>query len=200
MDFFQIGALKVFVELGQLIDEDENNKTKFSDIPIDIMKIIKNHVTNFKDNEEEYKFLSNFKEGKNKDIYKFFFNKEPHYFKSSLYEYEMLRAENPHIKNYKYEFQLNHINLNNILEYVNNKYQKNYDTITIVIKYRNGIKNKKIDRKYIDIGNSCMVINYNNNNKIQFSEGYKGFSKEYNIPENLKTYLNNNVWNIKNIL
>ena len=200
IDFFQIGALKVFAELGQLIEEDDRNKTKFTDIPSDIMKIIKNHVTNFKDNEEEYKFLSNFKEGKNKDIYKFFFNKEPHYFKSSLYEYEMLRAENPHIKNYKYEFQLNHINLNNILEYVNNKYQKNYDTITIVIKYRNGIKNKKIDRKYIDIGNSCMVINYNNNNKIQFSEGYKGFSKEYNIPENLKTYLNNNVWKIKNIL
>ncbi len=60
-------------------------------------------------------------------------------------------------KNYKYEFQLNHIYLNNILEYVNNKYQKNYDTITIVIKYRNGIKNKKIDRKYIVIGYGCMV-------------------------------------------
>ena len=43
-----------------------------------------------------------------------------------------------------------------------------------------------------------MIIN--KNNKLQFSEGYKGFSKEYNIPENLKTYLNNNVWNIKNIL
>jgi hypothetical protein len=34
------------------------------------MKIIKNHVTNFKDNEEEYKFLSNFKKGQNKDLYK----------------------------------------------------------------------------------------------------------------------------------
>ena len=40
------------------------------------MEIIKNHVTNFKNNDEEYNFLSNFKEGKNKDIYKFFFNKE----------------------------------------------------------------------------------------------------------------------------
>ena len=52
-------------------------------IPYDIIKLIKNHVTNFKNNDEEYIFLSNFKEGKNKDIYKFFFNKEPHYFKSS---------------------------------------------------------------------------------------------------------------------
>ena len=33
-----------------------------------------------------------------KDIYKVFFNKEPHFFKSSLYEYEMLGAENPHFK------------------------------------------------------------------------------------------------------
>ena len=44
------------------------------------MKIIKNHVTNFKDNEEEYKFLSNFKKGQNKDIYKYFFNKESYFF------------------------------------------------------------------------------------------------------------------------
>ena len=69
MVFYQIGALKVFSELGQLIENDESNKTKFTDIPIDIMEIIKNHVTNFKNNDEEYNFLSNFKEGQNKDIY-----------------------------------------------------------------------------------------------------------------------------------
>ena len=181
---------------------DSRIETKFSDIPYDIIKIIKNHVTSFKNKDEEYKFLSNFKEGKNKDMYKFFFNKEPHFFKSSLYEYEMLGAENPYIKNYKYEFQLNHINLDNILQYVNNKYKKNYDTITAVIKYRDGIKNKKIDRKYIVIGYGCIVINYNNNNKLQFSSSgdCNRLSYEYNIPDNLKTYLNNNVWNIKNIL
>jgi hypothetical protein len=186
-------------------------RTQFSDIPYDLITVIKNHVTNFQNNDEEYNFLSNFKEGKNKDIYKFFFNKEslpsqapasePHYFKSSLYEYEMLGAENPHIKNYKYEFQINDVNLENILQYVNNKYTKNYDTITIVVKYRNGIKNKKIDRKYIAIGYGCIVINYNNNNKLQFSPGgdCNRLSYEYNIPDNLKTYLNNNVWNKINI-
>jgi len=41
IDCFQIGALKVFAELGQLIEEDDRNKTKFTDIPTDIMKIIK---------------------------------------------------------------------------------------------------------------------------------------------------------------
>ena len=44
--------------------------------------------------------------------------------KSSLYEYEMLETENPHTKNYKYEFQINDVNLDNILEYVNSKYKK----------------------------------------------------------------------------
>ena len=68
IDFFQIGALKVFAELGQLIEEDEKNQVKFIDLPYDIIKIIKNHVTNFKDNEEEYKFLRNFKKGQNKDL------------------------------------------------------------------------------------------------------------------------------------
>ena len=66
IDFYQIGALKVFAELGQQIEEDDRNKTKFTDIPTDIMKIIKNHVTNFKDNEEEYKFLSILKKDKTK--------------------------------------------------------------------------------------------------------------------------------------
>ncbi len=85
IDFFQIGALKVFAELGQLIEEDDmhkddEKKTKFTDIPYDIIKIIKYHVTNFKDNEEEYNFLRNFKKGQNKDLYKYFFDKDPYYF------------------------------------------------------------------------------------------------------------------------
>ena len=37
IDFFQIGALKVFSELGQLIEEDESEKTKFLDLPNDII-------------------------------------------------------------------------------------------------------------------------------------------------------------------
>ena len=43
IDFFQIGALKVFAELGQLIEEDEKNKIKFIDLPIDI---IQNNILN----------------------------------------------------------------------------------------------------------------------------------------------------------
>ncbi len=42
IDFFQIGALKFFAELGQLIEEDERNQVKM-DLPIDI---IQNHIYN----------------------------------------------------------------------------------------------------------------------------------------------------------
>ena len=38
MDFFQIGALKVFAELGQLIEEDEKKQIKFMDLPVDIIQ------------------------------------------------------------------------------------------------------------------------------------------------------------------
>ena len=197
MDFFQIGASKVFAELGALIEEDEKNRTKFTDMPTDIMKIIKNHVTNFKDNEEEYKFLSNFKKGQNKDLYKYFFNKELYYF---VPEVVTKRSSiEPDTYKYEYNFYLDHVNLDNILGYVNKKYKKDYNVCKIIHKFSNGIQNKGIgNKKYISIGSNEIIIN--KNNKLQFDYGYKGFSKEYNIPENLETYLNNNVWRIKNIL
>jgi hypothetical protein len=161
------------------------------------MKIIKNHVTNFKDNEEEYKFLSNFKKGQNKDIYKYFFNKESYFFVPEVVTQRS--SIEPDTYKYEYKFYLDNVNLDNILEYVNKKYKKDYDKCKIIHKFRNGIQNKGIGNKnYISIGDEEMIIN--KNNKLQFSYGYKGFSKEYNIPENLETYLNNNVWNIKNIL
>ena len=44
MDFFQIGALKVFAELGQLIEEDERNQIKFMDLPTDV---IQNNISKY---------------------------------------------------------------------------------------------------------------------------------------------------------
>ena len=58
MDCFQIGALKVFADLGALIEEDERNKTKFTDLPSDIIEVVKGHVTNFKDNKDEFKRIN----------------------------------------------------------------------------------------------------------------------------------------------
>jgi hypothetical protein len=55
-------------------------QVKFIDLPVDIIQVIKSHVTNYNDSKEEYNFLRHFRQGKNKDLYKYFFNKEPHYF------------------------------------------------------------------------------------------------------------------------
>ena len=38
MDFYKIGALKVFAELGQLIEKDESKQIKFMDLPTDIIQ------------------------------------------------------------------------------------------------------------------------------------------------------------------
>ena len=162
------------------------------------MQVIKSHVTNFKDNEEEYKFLSNFKKGQNKDLYKYFFDKESYYFTGRTRVHESLGSPDPYYTSYEYEFYLDHVNLDNILQYVNKKYKKDYDKCKIIHKFSDGIQNKEgmvFNKNYISIGDDEMIIN--KNNKLQFSYGYKGFSKEYNIPENLETYLNNNVWKIK---
>ena len=56
MDFYQIGAMKVFSQLGQLIEADE---VKLSDLPIDIMQKIGSYLL----------------EDKNKKIHKIFKNR-----------------------------------------------------------------------------------------------------------------------------
>jgi hypothetical protein len=167
MDFYKIGALKVFADLGALIEEDdmrndapaslcrltpctadEKNQVKFTDIPYDIIKIIKNHVTNFKDNEEEYKFLRNFREGQNKDLYKYFFDKELYYF---VPEVVTRRSSiEPDTYRYQYKFYLDSVNLDELLGYVNEKYERNTKRAYIIFEYRNGINDK--EKKYVEIG------------------------------------------------
>ena len=49
LDFFQIGALKVFAELGALIEEDESKPIKFMDLPVDI---IQNNILSYLQNEK----------------------------------------------------------------------------------------------------------------------------------------------------
>ena len=60
MDFYQIGSMNVFSQLGQLIEEDERNQIKFSDLPIDIMQKIGSYLL----------------EDKNKKIHKIFKNRQ----------------------------------------------------------------------------------------------------------------------------
>ena len=52
MDFYHIGAMKVFSQLGQLIEDDERNQIKLSDLPIDIMQKIGSYLL-----EDKYKTI-----------------------------------------------------------------------------------------------------------------------------------------------
>ena len=195
IDFFQIGALKVFAELGALIEEDERNKTKFSDIPNDVMKIIKSHVTTFKDDKDQFNFLRYFQKKQNQDIYKYFYNKKPNYFKTEYHSYHTLSPHDQLVERYDYKFYLDCINFDELLKYVNEKYKRNTKNAYIIFKYRNRINDE--ENKYIEIGD----IIINKNNKLQFNYGSpKGYSKEYNLPDKYNQYLNKNVWKIKNIL
>ena len=66
MDFFQIGALKVFAELGQLIEDDENNEVTIkpkswneykTEINLECIKDYINNKYRLKCNELKVKFL-----------------------------------------------------------------------------------------------------------------------------------------------
>ena len=66
IDFFQIGALKVFAELGQLIEEDENNEVTIkpkswneykTEINLECIKDYINNKYRLKCNELKVKFL-----------------------------------------------------------------------------------------------------------------------------------------------
>ena len=59
MDFYQIGAMKVFSELGHLIEEDEKNQLKITSLNSDIMQKIGSYLL----------------EDKNKTIHKIFKNR-----------------------------------------------------------------------------------------------------------------------------
>ena len=59
MDFYQIGAMKVFSELGQLIEEDQKNQLKITSLNSDIMQKIGSYLL----------------EDKNKTIHKIFKNR-----------------------------------------------------------------------------------------------------------------------------
>ena len=165
MDYFKIGALKVFAYIGALIEEDEINKTKFTDLPTDILEIVKGHVTNFKDNKDEYNFLGNFRKGENKDLYKFFFNKDLYFFTSEkVLKYIDTIGNNNRYED-EYVFYITDINLKNILEYINQKYKKDYRIIRVIHKFNNRFKNPKNSKFYIDIGYGEARIN--NNNTLQ---------------------------------
>ena len=58
MDFYQIGAMKVFSQLGQLIEDDERNQIKLSDLPSEVMEQIGSYLLQDK-NKKIHKIFKN---------------------------------------------------------------------------------------------------------------------------------------------
>ena len=114
MDFYKIGALKVFFELGQLIEDDESKQTTILDLPDDI---IHNNIT---------KYLL-----EDKQINKIFSKKDDYYLLNFLcnkiWDVKYIK---PNAWN---EYKTN-INLDCIKHYLNIRHNLNCDSLKIMYR------------------------------------------------------------------
>ena len=123
MDFYKIGALKVFADLGALIEEDERNQIKFMDLPFDI---IQNNV------------LNHLK--KDKSINKIFHDKDDYYLQNLLCG-KLEKMD--YIKTDEWDEFKTDLNLDSIKEFININYRcfmkhfktKKFNCTSIIIKY-----------------------------------------------------------------
>ena len=124
IDFFQIGALKVFAELGQLIEEDESKQIKFMDLPVDI---IQNNILSYLQND--------------KTINKIFYDKDDYYLQNLLCG---KLGKMDYIKTDEWDEFKTDLNLDSIKEFININYRcfmnhfntKNrFNCTSIIIKY-----------------------------------------------------------------
>ena len=125
MDFYKIGALKVFADIGALIEEDESNQVKFMDIPSDI---IQNNILSYLQND--------------KTIDKIFYDKDDYYLQNLLCG-KLEKMD--YIKTDEWDEFKTDLNLDSIIEFININYRcfmKQFNTknkfncTSIIIKYR----------------------------------------------------------------
>jgi hypothetical protein len=125
INFFQIGALKVFAELGALIEEDSQKEIKFMNLPIDI---IQNNILNHLKTD--------------KTINKIFYDKDDYYLQNLL---SGKLEKMDYIKTDEWNEFKTDLNLDPIKEYININHKcfmKQFNTknkfncTSIIIKYR----------------------------------------------------------------
>ena len=119
MDYFKIGALKVFADLGALIEEDEKNQVKFTDLPIDI---VHNNI------------LSHLK--KDKTINRIFHNQKDYHLQKLLTgKIEDLVYINPNEWN-EYETDLNLDCIKNCINYNHTFFKARGQIIKLQVTYK----------------------------------------------------------------
>ena len=125
MDFYKIGALKVFADLGALIEEDESKQIKFMDIPIDI---IQNNILSYLQND--------------KTINKIFYDKDDFYLQNLLCG-KLKKMD--YIKTDEWDEFKTDLNLDPIKKFININYRcfmkhfntkRKFNCTSIIIKYR----------------------------------------------------------------
>ena len=125
MDFYKIGALKVFAEIGQLIEEDEKKQIKIIYLHVDI---IQNNILNYLQ--------------KDKSINRIFYDKDDYYLQNLLCG-KLEKMD--YIKTDEWDEFKTDLNLDSIKEFININYRcfmKHFNTknkfncTSIIIKYR----------------------------------------------------------------
>ena len=178
MDFYQIGAMKVFSQLGQLIEADE---VKLSDLPIDIMQKIGSYLL----------------QDPNKKIHKTFKNRPDDELQVLLFgEVKDLTYINIYDSNNKINYPMNY----KLLDYVN--YILKVKGVKLTLEK---MKINFYHHEYKYMNEAKVIIEFYNKEDIQkavikevyhIGRGIMGTGGGYNY---VLSYRHDNKWNDQNI-
>ena len=178
MDFYQIGAMKVFSQLGQLIEADE---VKLSDLPIDIMQKIGSYLL----------------QDPNKKIHKTFKNRPDDELQVLLFgEVKDLTYINIYDSNNKINYPMNY----KLLDYVN--YILKVKGVKLTLEK---MKINFYHHQYKIMSEAKVIIEFYNKEDIQkavikevyhIGRGIMGTGGGYNY---VLSYRHDNKWNEQNI-
>ena len=181
MDFYHIGAIKVFSQLGQLIEEDERNQIKLSGLPIDIMQKIGSYLL----------------QDPNKKIHKTFKNRPDDELQVLLFgEVKDLTYINIYSSDNEIDYPMNY----KLLDYVN--YILKVKCVKLTLEK---MKIRFYRHEYKHTSESKVIIEFYNKKDIQkaviievyhIGRGIMGTGGGYNY---VLSYRHDNKWNEQNI-
>ena len=190
-DFYKIAALKIFSQLGQLIEDDEklnNNHVLFHELPNDIRQKISINLLD----KNDKRFNKVFSESKDYKLLKVLFV-------DNIPKRKQLKYIDPDIYN-KYE---SNTNLDCIKEYIHNTKKINNLTchsFQIIYKVNNDINLTSFNIRILDennnkigsINSSCKVLyKYKDKDKEEFLCNKECQNVISNLNNEIKTFINN---------
>jgi hypothetical protein len=179
MDFYQILAMKVFSELGHLIEEDEKNQLKITSLNSDIMQKIGSYLL----------------EDKNKTIHKIFKNRPDDDLQLLLFgEVKDLTYVNIYSSDNEIDYKMND-KLKNYVNFILKA--KGIKSNCEKMKLNFYIETKHFKRSFMDY-RKIRIVFYNEEDKqiatIENNYYYLGGSCNYTL-----SYRHNNTWKTQNI-